>query len=96
MLRAALASSLLLIAAACAGPSTSGSNSAALKSNGIAFNQDSSAKKGPKVVCTMEREVGTNIPERVCRTVDEDSDRLKREQTQDEMRGVRSAPNTSR
>jgi len=89
MVRVALLSSVLFLASACATQKSGSTNSAQLK-NGVAFNQDSSSKKGPKVVCTMERELGTNIPERVCRTVDEDADRAQREQTQDALRGIQA------
>ena len=59
---------LLLAASACAGSSKQQQGSS---SNGALATAptDPAAKVGkPKVICEMEREVGSNIPRRVCRT----------------------------
>jgi len=59
------------------------------KTNGKAV-----AKEDPRVVCRMERPTGSNIPERVCRFVDRQSDESMM-RTQDMLRNSQSHTGTS-
>ncbi len=76
----ALLASLLALAAACAtpGPGAQAATAAA---------PDAGQAKPPRqvsVVCTMERPTGSNIPEKICRSLDLAD--IERQATQDWMR----------
>ena len=61
--------SLLALTAACAS-STASSGTAATKSqsSGAAVSADKTTHEESKLICEIERPVGSNIPRRVCRT----------------------------
>lgn len=66
---ASILGSLLALTAACAS-STASSGTAAMKSqsSGTAVTADKTPHEESKLICEMERPVGSNIPKRVCRT----------------------------
>ena len=84
--------SLLAVTAACAS-STASSATAATKSqsSGTAVTAEKTPHEEAKLICEMERPVGSNIPKRVCRTQAE-IDR-ERAAAQDKIREIsRSGP----
>jgi hypothetical protein len=88
MIRAKMIGSVLFLAlaAACAGASKQVKEPAAQakSANGTAV-----AKGDQKVICRMERPTGSNIPERVCRYPDAQTDEATM-RTQDMMRAAQS------
>lgn len=80
--------SILALASACAGPSATAGGGAALKAQ--AGTAQSSAPgavpEEQKLICAMERPVGTNIPKRVCRTPEQIE--RERDAAQDKMRNL--------
>ena len=81
----------LILAAACAGANTQVKEPAvqAKSANGTAV-----AKGDQKVICRMERPTGSNIPERVCRYPDAQTDE-ETQRAQDMMRAAQSHTGTS-
>jgi hypothetical protein len=77
----------LALAAACAGTTKQVKEPAAAQAKSA--NGTAVAKGDQKVICRMERPTGSNIPERVCRYPDAQSDE-DMQRTQDMMRAAQS------
>jgi hypothetical protein len=82
---ASILGSLLALTAACASSTaSSGTPAAKSQSSGAAVTADKTSHEDSKLICEMERPVGSNIPKRVCRTqaqIDKE-----RAEAQDQMR----------
>ena len=80
--------SILALASACAGPSATAGGKAPLKAQAGAAQPATpgAAPEEQKLVCAMERPVGSNIPRRVCRTPEQIE--REREAAQEKMRGL--------
>jgi len=78
--------SILALASACAGPSATAAGNAPLKAQAGATQPAATTAipEQKKLVCQMERPVGSNIPRKICRT-QEQIDR-ERDAAQDKMR----------
>jgi hypothetical protein len=81
---ASILGSLLALTAACASSTASSGTAAKSQSSGTTVTADKTPHEESKLICEMERPVGSNIPKRVCRSqaqIDKE-----RAQAQDQMR----------
>jgi hypothetical protein len=95
MIRATMSGSvLLLVLVACAGAPKKGTGTAA-QTQAAKLNKTADAgktdKEAPQIVCRLERPTGSNIPERVCRSLDPNSEEAAM-RAQDAMREAQRAP----
>lgn len=73
----------LLIMSGCAGVQARSATQASSQAGG----QQANAGKRDDVICTMERSVGSNIPERICRYAEDIEEERTRTQNEAMIRG---------